>query len=104
MKRESFSIRYASGDREFFQALSERVHAYLAGGGHSRYADARMWAKAAFFLGAYLAVWAALAFAPLTALQGLPLVLILGFLGTGIALNIGHESTHSAFSRREWVN
>ncbi len=63
-----------------------------------------MWAKAAFYVGGYVAIWALLCFAPLSSLAGVGLAMLLGLFGTGIALNIGHEASHELFSPHRRVN
>jgi linoleoyl-CoA desaturase len=96
--------RFADADHAFSEALRRRVLEHLRAHPSGRFAGALTWLKVALLLASYLGVWAALSFARLTPAEGAGLALLLGFLGTCIALNVGHEAAHSVFSRREWVN
>lgn len=105
MNHAQKAIRY-TGDRgkDFHRALNARIEKYLKARGFTRHANFEMWAKAFFFIGSYMITWALLTFCEMSAMQGILLALLLGFLGTGIALNVGHDASHSNFSRYTFVN
>ncbi len=86
------------------EELQAEVHAFLNESGKTRFADSRMNLRVLLLFVAYLSVWASICFGNLSAAQALVLCVFLGVNGTAIALNVGHEASHSVFSKTRWVN
>ena len=89
---------------EFFFTLRERVDAYFTEHNISRYADARMWAKAIFFLTCFVVLMGLIfsnQFGP-WALLGLSFTL--GIVMALIGFNVSHDAIHGSFSPSARVN
>lgn len=88
----------------FFKELREEIKLYFKSRKISPLANTRMWMRAIFFFTAYAATWISLTFLHPDPALALFLCVFLGFLGTGIALNVGHESSHHNYSQKTWLN
>lgn len=88
----------------FFKELREETQSYFKSRNLSPLANTQMWMRAFFFMAAYIFTWSILTFFHPHPALALLLCVFLGFLGTGIALNIGHESSHYNYSKKRWVN
>ncbi|MBL7715274.1 MAG: fatty acid desaturase [Bdellovibrionales bacterium] len=86
------------GEEAFFRALQARVQTEIQ---RSTRAGTLFyhWFRAVLYLGLYWGIWWALSFhgSSFGASTALALCLAMGFVGTGVALNLGHESTHGVF-------
>jgi len=91
-------------DLKFLENMKQELRQYFDTNHFTRFATLGIWAKAVFFFVGYLGCWSALCFWLESPLAGLAFCLFMGFFGTGIALNIGHESSHNVYSRHSWVN
>ena len=63
-----------------------------------------MWFKVAFFVAAYVGLWASLAFVRHSLWVTAALMLLLSMVLVGLAYNVAHDAVHGALSRRRWVN
>lgn len=88
----------------FQQALRDRVRAYLDQQPNDRFANGFMWFKVAFYLVAFVGVWASLAFTKHSVPVSLVLIMVFACLVVGVAYNISHDAVHGAISRKKWVN
>ncbi len=86
------------------EELHAEVHAFLDQKGKTRFADLRMKLRMGFLFAVYSSLWASICFGTLTVAQAFICWLFLGITGTSIALNVGHEASHSVFSKSRWVN
>jgi linoleoyl-CoA desaturase len=89
---------------EFFFTLRQRVDEYFAEKNISRYADARMWTKAIFYLVLFAVLLGAIfsnQFGPWTLLG---LCSALGVVMALIGFNVSHDAIHGAFSPSARVN
>ena len=98
-------LRFVDPKRsEFFFTLRERVDAYFTEHNISRYADARMWAKAIFFLTCFVVLMGLIfsnQFGPWTLLA---LSFTLGIVMALIGFNVSHDAIHGSFSPSARVN
>ncbi|MGE3760402.1 MAG: fatty acid desaturase, partial [Pseudobdellovibrionaceae bacterium] len=100
-------LRYAEPTRQeedFFRILKKRVFARLHEKNQTRYANLNMWLRVTFFFTGFFASWSCLVFAQMPVALTLAFCVLLSFFGTGIALNVGHETSHGNLSPRPWVN
>ncbi|HLX65105.1 MAG TPA: acyl-CoA desaturase [Planctomycetota bacterium] len=84
--------------------LRRRVDDYL----HTHGLRARdcfaMYLKSTLILTCFVAVYVLLVFVAKTGWQAVPLAVLLGFLASGIGLNIQHDGGHKAYSKHGWIN
>ncbi len=98
-------ISFLTPDRDpFATTLRQRVDAYFQQNGLSRHANGYFWWKAAFFLGAYFGIYAAILSGRFSEPVMLALCLALGFTVACIGFNVGHDACHNAVSDKPWMN
>jgi linoleoyl-CoA desaturase len=100
----SSTLRYQHSSDALTRALRERTDAWFRAHGKSPRADALWWAKAVFFGGATVVVWAVVAFGLVAPAIALPLCLLLGGLMAAVGFNVGHDAVHRGVSDSNVVN
>ena len=98
-------IKFREGNHAgFYRELKRRVNAYFADTGTRRFADRRVWWKAAFFAGVV-----AVSYALILSNQFGPweLLLLANLFGIGalmLGVNVAHDAAHDALTPHPWVN
>jgi linoleoyl-CoA desaturase len=97
-------ILFDTKDNQLQRDLKRAVDGHFAATGKRKTGDARMAAKAAFFLGGSWLLLAVLVMGLVPAWAGVPLALLLGVFLAGVGFNVGHDAIHGSFSHRPLVN
>jgi linoleoyl-CoA desaturase len=80
------------------------VQKYFAQTGKSRFADATIWSKAAFYFAVALGAYGLILFGGFGPWAMLALANIYGVAALLLAINFGHDGAHAALAPRKWVN
>ncbi|TDO22870.1 fatty acid desaturase family protein [Pedobacter duraquae] len=82
----------------FYATVRKRVDAYFTTNQLSKHANAAMWLKVAFFLGAMLSLYLTILFVPLNQYVLLVLAMVTGMFGAFVGFNVCHDAIHKALS------
>ncbi len=88
----------------FFATARSRVDAYLKERGGSKNANSALWAKAAFFVGGFIAMYLLILSGWVGVWVMLGLALVLGAFAAFIGFNVCHDAIHGSFSANSKVN
>ena len=99
------SLRFATGNTQFFATLNQRVNQYFKSNNISKHANTEMVIKTIFMLSLYLIPYALILGGVIQGNLALWLTTIVMGLGmAGIGLSIMHDANHGAYSDKPWVN
>lgn len=93
-----------SSKSPFLATTRARVDQYFKDNGTTRNATAYMWAKTAFFLTGFAALYALILSNAFSVWVMLPLALLLGMFSAFVGFNVCHDAIHGAFSSNKTVN
>ena len=102
---ETQKIKFREGNHAgFYRAVKKRVNAYFDANGKSRYADWRLWLKAAIFtvqtVGAYTLILS-------NSVGPWGMLLLANVYGVGalmLGVNVAHDAAHDALTPWRWLN
>lgn len=99
------SIKFSSGEQQFFSTLNKRVNEYFKTNGISKHANTEMVLKTVFMLSLYLIPYILMITGIVTGIWAMTaLCVVMGFGVAGIGLSIMHDANHGAYSSKSWVN
>lgn len=99
------SLRFATGNAQFFATLNQRVNQYFKSNNISKHANTEMVIKTIFMLSLYLIPYALMLGGIIQGNLALWITTIVMGLGmAGIGLSIMHDANHGAYSSKPWVN
>lgn len=88
----------------FHFEMKKRVSQYFRENNMTKYADLRMWLKAASIFTILILIYFTILFISLSPVTMLLLVIFLGIFKALLALNVGHDANHDTFSKHKGVN
>ena len=98
-------IRFAaSSDTRFWRTVRARADRYFASAGTGRGADALLWTKALFYAGLTEAAYSLTLLGGFNAAGTLASAIVFGISSILLAINVGHDAAHNAFTRSPLLN
>jgi linoleoyl-CoA desaturase len=88
----------------FYATVRNRVDMYFEEQNLSVHANDKMWFKAFFFLGTFIALYFGILLGNFSPLVMLTMAIFLGVFGAFVGFNICHDAIHKAFSNKPIVN
>lgn len=99
------TIKFASGQQEFYATLNQRVNSYFKTKNVSRNANSEMVIKTIFMLSFFFVPYViSIGGGVTTYWVYLLLCVIMGVGTAGIGLSIMHDANHGSYSAKPWVN
>jgi linoleoyl-CoA desaturase len=93
-----------SKEKQFAQAVKEKVNSYFKSKGISTKGNNQMAFKTFAMLAMYLTPFVVLLTVSVHIWVAALLVILMGIGEAGIGMSVMHDASHSAFSRKKWVN
>jgi len=90
--------------RLFFTTLKKRIDDYFIANQLTHNATYSMLFKMVFILGVFYTTYLSILFVPIVTEYYYLAMVILGFFGAFIGLNIGHEAIHGSLFKEKWLN
>jgi linoleoyl-CoA desaturase len=98
-------IKFREGNHAgFYRELKRRANAYFADRGTTRFADRRVWWKAASFAGVVVVSYALILSNQFGPWELLLLANLFGIGALMLGVNVAHDAAHDALTPHPWVN
>jgi linoleoyl-CoA desaturase len=98
-------IKFREGNHAgFYRELKRRVNAHFAATGTDRFADRRVWVKAAIYSTLAVAAYALIMTNRFGPWELLILANVFGIAVLMLGINVAHDAAHDALTRHRWVN
>ena len=97
-------VTFDNSSRLLFQSIKKSTDAYFSTHKLKKTGDWRLYTKAGIMIPAGIALYICLLLCHYSALAGIAMSALLGFVLVGIAFNVMHDACHGSFSQRKWVN
>ncbi|MEJ7625925.1 MAG: acyl-CoA desaturase [Ferruginibacter sp.] len=97
-------VTFKNSNNLFFQSLKSAVDSYFKTTQQKKTGNWKLYSKALILIPAALTIYFILLFVNINLATGLLLCALLGAIIGSIGFNVMHDSCHSAYSSKKWVN
>lgn len=97
-------VSFDNSNPAFYTSLKDAVNKHFANTEKRRTGNIHLYVKSLILIGAAVALYTTLLFAPLSPLPRSVASLLLGFIIACIGFNVMHDAIHGSYSSRKWVN